>query len=332
MNGAHDDTPMSPAGGDEPGVPGGVHLAQFNISRLRQPIGHPDTTSFEDLLDETNQRAAASPGFVWRHGIDSRDIDATAYDDPLVLVNASVWESLGHLRNFAFRGFHRDVFRRRGEWMEGSEAVMWWVPAGALPTLDECTRRLWFHEQFGSSPFAFGTGERHPELVLRRHRVDDDVARALIARLDHELLSLTPDGGTNFFGLSTDEVDGDEGAFLVAWLEGAPAACGAWRRIDDAAGRSGTGEVKRMWVDPAARGMRLGASVLTALEASALAAGVSELRLETGAYLSAAVGLYRRFGFAECPQWGEYVGVAGSLTMSKALGPIRTCRLSRPAP
>ena len=318
MNVPHDDT------GDGPGP---MHLAQFNISRLRQPIGHPDTRSFEDLLDEVNELAAQSPGFVWRHGIDSRDTDVTAYDDPLVLVNASVWESLTHLRDFAFRGLHRDVFRRRAEWMDGSAAVMWWVPAGTVPTLDECTRRLWFAEQFGTGPYAFGTGERHPTLLVRRHRVGDGVARSMIERLDRELLDLTPDGGTNFFTLTTDEVDGDDGAFLVAWVDGRPAACGAWRRIDDAADRPGTGEVKRMWVDPTVRGMRLGAAILTSLSSSAHAAGLTELRLETGEHLTAAVELYRRFGFTECDQWGDYVGVADSYTMSMPLGPVRTCRL-----
>ena len=101
---------------------GEVHLAQFNIARLRHPIGHPDTASFEALIDETNARAEASPGFVWRHGIDSRDTDVTAYDDPLMLVNASVWESITHLRDYAYRGFHRDVYRRRSEWFDRSAA------------------------------------------------------------------------------------------------------------------------------------------------------------------------------------------------------------------
>lgn len=309
-----------------------VHLAQYNISRLLQPIGHPDTASFEDLLDDTNARAEGSPGFVWRHGIDSRDTDVVTYDDPLVIVNASVWESLGHLRDFAYRGFHRDVFRRRAEWMADSEAVMWWVPAGTVPSLDECTRRLWFWEQFGSTPFAFTTGERPPQLVIRRHRVDEPVVRRLIGRLDQELLDLTPDGGTNFFELTADEVDGDDGAFFVAWLDGVAAACGAWRRIDTDTGRPGAGELKRMWVDPAARGSRLGAAVLTAIQSSAAASGITELRLETGAYLTAAVRLYQRFGFHECPAWGAYACAAGSVTMSAPLRPIRTCRISRPVP
>ena len=67
------------------------------------------------------------------------------------------------------------------------------------------------------------------------------------------------------------------------------------------------------------RGQRLGAAVLATLETSARAQGITELRLETGEYLTAAVSLYRRFGFAPCAPWGEYVGVEHSYTMAKAL-------------
>lgn len=307
-----------------------VHLAQYNISRLRHPIGHPATLSFEELIDETNSRAEQSPGFVWRHGIDSRDTEVTAYDDPLVLVNASVWESPAHLRDFAYRGFHRDVFRRREEWMESSAAVLWWTPAGVLPTLEDCKQRLWFFEEFGSSPFSFRNGERHPRLVMRRHRVGDAVVTALLARLDAELLAATPPGGTNFLDLPAESFDDGHGEFVVAWLDGEPVGCGAWRRIDDDAGRPSTAEVKRMWVAPAARGRLVGAAVLATVEGGARSAGITELRLETGAYLDAAVRLYRGFGFTECAPWGEYVDAPGSLTMATPLGPIRHCRASRP--
>lgn len=302
-----------------PFTPAGAHLAQFNIARLRHPIGHPDTASFVALIDETNARAETSPGFVWRHGIDSRHTDTTAYDDPLVLVNASVWESVEHLRDFAFRGFHRDVYRRRSEWFVDSDAVMWWLPAGDTPSLPECMSRLAFRRRFGSTAYGFGMGERFAPLVMRRHSVDDPVVQAMFSRLDAELGAALPAGGTNFTSLTTDAAASDVGDLVVAWLDGEPRACGAWRRIDAAAARPGTAEVKRMWADPAARGSRLGAAVLATLEAGAAIAGITELRLETGEYLDAAVGLYRRFGFEPCPAWGEYVGVSSSYTMAKPI-------------
>ncbi len=303
-----------------------LHLAQYNIAKLRHPIGHPATAGFEALIDETNERAEASPGFVWRHGIDARDTSDTPYDDTSITVNASVWESLDDLRAFAYRGWHRDVFRRRQEWFVDSAAVMWWIPAGTVPTMQECMTRLDFHDEFGPTPYAFVTGQRLPQLVMRRHDMGDPEVQGMLAQLDTELKAQTPPGGTNFIHLPADHVEGDQGSLFVAWVDGRPLACGAWRRIDDLAGRPDTGEVKRMWASPDARGMRLGAAVLATVQSAAREQSITELRLETGEYLTAAVGLYRRFGFEACAPWGEYVGVEHSYTMSKPLGPIHSRR------
>jgi|GEM_PF-244884 len=159
-----------------------VHLAQYNIAVLRHPMEHPANQSFEALLDETNRLAEASPGFVWRHGIDSRDVDDTAYDDPHVLVNASVWESFEQLREYAFRGWHRDVFKRRAEWFVASAATMWWVPTGHTPSLHECVARLAFQHIHGATPYAFGMNERHRRLVVRQR--SDEGTTVLEAEVD----------------------------------------------------------------------------------------------------------------------------------------------------
>ena len=198
-----------------------IHLAQYNIAVLRHPMEHPSNRSFEELLDETNRRAEASPGFVWRHGIDSRDVDDTAYDDPHVLVNASVWESFEQLRDYAFRGWHRDVFKRRAEWFVDSAATMWWVPAGHLPSLHECVARLAFHHRHGPSPYAFGMNEKHARLVVHAADVDHRTT-SLTAELDGApvaTVSLTfGDGaGAAVDGLATC------GGELASWLADAAA-------------------------------------------------------------------------------------------------------------
>lgn len=293
-----------------------VHLAQFNTATLRRPLDHPESASYVALLDETNARAEASPGFVWRHGIDSRDSSTQVYDDPLTLVNASVWESLAALRDYAYKGFHRDVFRRRGEWFVASEAVMWWVPAGTIPTLEECKARLDFLLRHAPSPYAFETGQKFPTLaVVARPLGHPDVA-PMLAQLDRELIASTPAGGSNFITIAPEHVAEGNGAFFIAYLDDAPVACGAYRRIE---GVPGAAEVKRMWADPAHRGNKLGAAVLATIETAARADGFEELRLETGEHLTAAIGLYTRFGFAPCENWGEYAGVPLSHCMSKRL-------------
>lgn len=142
---------MAPATPDNP-----RHIAQFNIARLRHPLGHPQTKPFEDLIDETNAHAEASPGFVWRHGIDTRAPDEDVYGDPLVTVNLSVWLSVEHLRGYVYSGFHRDVFRRRKEWFDSSAVVLWWVDEGERPTLAEGKRRLGHYLAHGASDAGFG--------------------------------------------------------------------------------------------------------------------------------------------------------------------------------
>ena len=150
--------------------------------------------------------------------------------------------------------------------------------------------------------------------IVTRRSVDDPQVRLVFARLDAELEAAGDDDTVNFFALSADDVSEGDGALFLATLDGQPGACGAYRRIDEHAA-----EIKRMWVDPERRGLRLGRLILDTILTSALADGYSEIRLETGENLTAAVALYRSAGFAPCAAWGEYVGVASSYCMSRPL-------------
>ena len=90
------------------------------------------------------------------------------------------------------------------------------------------------------------------------------------------------------------------GVFLVARLAGEPIGCGALkvkaRRI---------GEVKRMWVDAAARGLGIGRRLLERLEAEARQLGLRRLRLETNRRLVEAQALYRRSGYREVAPFND---------------------------
>jgi DNA-binding MarR family transcriptional regulator len=90
------------------------------------------------------------------------------------------------------------------------------------------------------------------------------------------------------------------GLLLVATLHGEPAGCGALRFHGDA-----PGELKRMWVDPARRGLGLGRRLLTELESHAVANGVRVLRLETNRSLAEAIGLYRAAGYREVAPFSD---------------------------
>jgi GNAT superfamily N-acetyltransferase len=81
----------------------------------------------------------------------------------------------------------------------------------------------------------------------------------------------------------------------------------------------GVGEIKRMYVCPAARGLGIGRAVLDALEAEARALGLTRLVLETGVRQPEAIALYERVGYARIAAFGEYVDSPLSVCMGKDL-------------
>lgn len=102
--------------------------------------------------------------------------------------------------------------------------------------------------------------------------------------------------------------------FLVARVEGAALGCGGY-----AVDRQGAGELKRIFVAEAARGMGLGRAILQALETAARAEGVAVMRLETGVRSVEALGLYRSAGYRERGPFGSYRPDPLSVFMEKPL-------------
>ncbi|MGV9661640.1 DUF3291 domain-containing protein [Nocardia niigatensis] len=137
-----------------------MHLAQLNIGRMVAPEGDPRVAEFFTALDEINAVADSSPGFVWRM-VDGESNNATSlrpYDDPHMLVNMSVWESRNALFDYVYRSGHLEFVRRRREWfvpLREVFTVLWWVPAGTLPTLADAMARLDHLRENGPTPYAF---------------------------------------------------------------------------------------------------------------------------------------------------------------------------------
>lgn len=84
-------------------------------------------------------------------------------------------------------------------------------------------------------------------------------------------------------------------------------------------GTDATGEIKRMWVEPRARGLGIGHRILEALEELARQENVGVLRLETGKAQPEALALYRRAGFMEIPAFGDYQPDPTSVFLEKKL-------------
>jgi len=140
--------------------PTGHHLAQLNIGRIRYEVNDPRMAGFVDNLASVNAIAERSPGFVWRYTDESGNATSTRpFDgDPLMAVNMSVWENVESLEKYVWQTVHKRFYARRHEWFETMAErylVMWWVPAGHRPTIQEAIERLEHLKMNGPSDHAF---------------------------------------------------------------------------------------------------------------------------------------------------------------------------------
>lgn len=146
-------------------MPNRYQLAQANVGRLRAPLHDASLADFIAQLDHINAIADQAPGFVWRLKSDSGNAtDIRAFDDERVLINLSVWETLSALQRYAYDGPHAVVLRRRHEWFEKLNVyvVLWWLPAGTLPTVEAAQERLTYLTHHGPTPYAFTFARAFP--------------------------------------------------------------------------------------------------------------------------------------------------------------------------
>ena len=135
------------------------HLAQLNIGRMLAPMDSPTMAGFVARLDDINALADGTPGFVWR--LQDEAGNATAlrpYEDEWIIINMSVWESVEALKAFTYSTEHSGVMRGRRQWFEPHTEmyfVMWWIPAGHIPTPQEARVRLEYMQTNGESAYAF---------------------------------------------------------------------------------------------------------------------------------------------------------------------------------
>ena len=133
-------------------------LAQLNLAKMNYPVDAPEMTDFVANLDRINALAEEAPGFVWR--LQTEDGDATGIDffGADWLVNMSVWKDVEALHNYVYRSVHAEFLGRRKEWfarVEEAYVVLWWVPEGAIPSLQESKARMERLREAGPTGQAF---------------------------------------------------------------------------------------------------------------------------------------------------------------------------------
>ncbi len=146
-------------------------------------------------------------------------------------------------------------------------------------------------------------------------------ALAMIAAVQGEYVARY--GGEDETPLDPAMFDPPRGSFFIGYVNGRPVASGAWRRRDDveALGSTSTAEIKRMYVDPAARGQGLARDMLAHLERTAAEAGAAVTILETGMRQPEAIELYQSSGYVEVPKFGFYCHAPLSRCYGKRLAP-----------
>ncbi len=142
-------------------------------------------------------------------------------------------------------------------------------------------------------------GENGVAVEIRPLAPADPAVRRLVAELDRLQTSLYPAESNHLDPIEV--LEGSDVTFLAAFVGGEAVGCGAVKRMP---GRYG--EIKRVFVDPAARRRGVGRAIMEALETDLLTHGIDLARLETGVRQPEALALYEHTGYVRIPPFGDY--------------------------
>jgi hypothetical protein len=140
-------------------------LAQLNIANMKAPLESPSMADFVANLQRINALAEASPGYIWRLQNEAGDATALRPFGDDVLVNLSVWRNVQALSDYVYTSAHTKMLKRRQEWfsqVSAAHLVLWWVPAGHRPSVQEAAERLALSREQGASAQAFSFRQAFP--------------------------------------------------------------------------------------------------------------------------------------------------------------------------
>ena len=142
------------------------HIAQVNVAQAKAGMASDLMQGFVSRLDEINTLADGADGFIWRLKEDSGSATAIrVFDDPLLLINMSVWTNLDALKHYVYKSLHVDLIKDRDAWFNKlgqSHQALWWIPVGHIPNVEEAQKKLEYIRKFGPSAEAFTFAKPHP--------------------------------------------------------------------------------------------------------------------------------------------------------------------------
>ena len=142
------------------------HIAQVNVAQAKADMESELMRGFVSRLDEINALADRADGFIWRLQEDSGSATAIrVFDDPLLLINMSVWANLEALKHYVYKSLHVELIKDREAWfnkMGESHQALWWISAGHIPSPEEARKKLEYIRKNGSSAEAFTFAKPYP--------------------------------------------------------------------------------------------------------------------------------------------------------------------------
>ena len=148
-------------------------------------------------------------------------------------------------------------------------------------------------------------------ITLKRTNSEDAVFLQLVKELDADLA--VRDGKEREFYNQFNKLDSIKHV-IIAYENEKPAGCGAIKQYS-----SDTMEVKRMFVPLKLRGKGIASAVLNELEKWASELGYKKCILETGKRQPEAIALYKKNGYMQIPNYGQYIGIENSVCFIKEL-------------
>lgn len=148
-------------------------------------------------------------------------------------------------------------------------------------------------------------------ITIKRTNSGDADFQSLVDELDAELA--IRDGDEYSFYAQYNRIDAIKHV-VVAYRDHVAVGCGAIKKFDQE-----SIEVKRMFVRFESRGKGIASVILGELEKWTRELGYQKCVLETGYKQPEAIALYKKNGYAEIPNYGQYAGMANSICFEKLL-------------
>ncbi len=142
------------------------YLAQVNVARAKAEMNTETMRGFMGQLDAMNHLADTADGFIWRMIGDGGDYTSIRpFDDPLVIMNVSLWRDIDSLKNYVYKTVHMNIVRDRHTWfhkMNEFQQALWWHPVSHQPTAQEAKEKLERVRLLGATQEAFTFAQPFP--------------------------------------------------------------------------------------------------------------------------------------------------------------------------